>query len=52
MLEVLQVWGDKISLYQISYEQHFYLTQALIICMTFIIIYHYLADVRGPPGVG
>ena len=36
MLEVLQVWGDKSSLNHISYEQHFYLTQALIICMAFI----------------
>ena len=36
MMEIIQVWGDKSSLNHISYEQHFYLTQALIICMAFI----------------
>ena len=30
------MWGDKSSLNHISYKQHFYLTQALIICMAFI----------------
>lgn len=36
MLEIVQVWSDKSSINHISYEQHFYLTQALIICMVFI----------------
>lgn len=36
LLELIQVWGDQSSLNHTSYEQHFYLTQAVLISMAFI----------------
>ncbi|KAL4239491.1 TEL2 [Mactra antiquata] len=36
LLELVQVWGDRSSLNHISYEQHYYITQALVICVAFI----------------
>ena len=36
LMELLQVWGDKSFLNHTSYEQHHYLTQALILCMAHI----------------
>ncbi|KAL3876051.1 hypothetical protein ACJMK2_033936 [Sinanodonta woodiana] len=36
LYELVQVWGDKSSLRHMSREQHFYITQALIISITFI----------------
>ncbi|XP_053386091.1 telomere length regulation protein TEL2 homolog [Mercenaria mercenaria] len=35
-LELIQVWGDQSSLNHTSYEQHYYLTQAFVICMAFL----------------
>ncbi|KAK3595114.1 hypothetical protein CHS0354_002366 [Potamilus streckersoni] len=36
LYELVQVWGDKSSLRHMSREQHFYITQALIISIAFI----------------
>lgn len=36
LLELIQVWGDQSSLNHMPYEQHHYLTQALVISMAFI----------------
>lgn len=35
-LELIQVWGDQSSLNHTSYEQHYYLTQAFVICVAFL----------------
>ncbi|XP_052264514.1 telomere length regulation protein TEL2 homolog isoform X2 [Dreissena polymorpha] len=34
--ELVQVWGDRSSVQHTSYEQHYYLTQALVISMAFL----------------
>ena len=39
-LELIQVWGDHSSLSHTSYEQHYYLTQAFVICVAFLTEHH------------